>query len=67
MALLRLRADWRARYACAPLLVETFVGPDQEGTCFKAANFLLLELTLRWGRHAPTPASTRSCKKVFVF
>ena len=63
----RLRADWQARYAYAPWLVETFVGPDQEGTCFKAANFLLLGLTQGRGRHAPTAACTRSRKKVFVF
>ena len=55
----RLRADWQARYAYAPLLVETFVGPDQEKTCFKAAKFLLLGLTQGRGRHAPTAARTR--------
>ena len=63
----RLQADFQARYAYVPYLVETFVGPDQEGTCFKAANFLYLGTTQGRGRPAPVNACTRSKKKVYVY
>jgi hypothetical protein len=39
LALSRLAADWQQRYQVRPLLVETFVGPDRDGACYKAANF----------------------------
>ena len=63
----RLRRDFKMRYHYAPYLVETFVGPDQDGTCFKAANFRYLGQSKGRGRHAPTNACTRSKKKVFVY
>ena len=63
----RLRHDFKVRYHYVPYLVETFVGPDQEGTCFKAANFRYLGQSKGRGRHAPTNACTRSKKKVFVY
>ncbi len=63
----RLQADFQARYAYVPYLVETFVGPDQEGTCFRAANFLYLGTTQGRGRHAPVNVCTRSKKKVYVY
>ena len=63
----RLQADFQARYAYVPYLVETFVGPDQEGTCFKAANFRYLGTTQGRGRHAPVNVCTRSKKKVYVY
>ena len=50
-----------------PYVVETFVGPDQIGTCFKAASFRYLGETKGRGRHAPTHACTRSKKKVLVY
>ncbi len=63
----RLPADFKARYGYAPYLGETFVGPDQEGACFSAANSRYLGITQRRGRHAPTKARVRSRKKVFVY
>jgi hypothetical protein len=30
----RLPTDWKARYGVRPLLLETFVHPDQAGTCY---------------------------------
>lgn len=39
LALARLSSDWQERYQTQLLLVETFVGPDFTGTCYKAANF----------------------------
>jgi len=39
LALARLPADWQQRYHIQPLLVETFVSPRFDGTCYQAANF----------------------------
>jgi hypothetical protein len=39
LALARLPADWEQRYHIRPLMVETFVAPDFNGTCYRAANF----------------------------
>lgn len=39
LALSRLPADWEQRYQTQPVLVETFVDPRFDGTCYKAANF----------------------------
>ena len=71
----RLAADFNECYGYAPYVVETFVGPEHEGTCFKAVGFRYLGLTQGRGRHAPNnpgrraPGSPRhlSRKKVFVY
>lgn len=31
--------DWEARYGLRPVLMETFVHPDHDGACYKAANW----------------------------
>ncbi len=49
-AVRRLGADWRARYAVAPLLVETLVEQGRAGTCYRAANWLALGATAGRGR-----------------
>jgi len=49
-AVRRLAADWPARYAVAPLLVETLVDPQYAGTCYRAANWLALGATAGRGR-----------------
>jgi len=35
----QLPRDWEARYGIRPLLLETFVHPDYDGTCYKAAGW----------------------------
>jgi len=35
----QLPEDWEARYGVRPLLLETFVHPDHDGTCYKAAGW----------------------------
>ncbi len=40
LALSRLPTDWEQRYQTKPLLVETFVSPKFDGTCYRAANFI---------------------------
>ena len=49
-ALRRLAADWTARYAIAPLLVETLVAQGRAGTCYRAANWRVLGATAGRGR-----------------
>ena len=63
----RLASDFRARYGYAPYVVETFVGKDYAGTCFKAVGFRYLGLTQGRGRHAPNGKGRLSRKKVFVY
>ena len=45
LATRRLRADWLERFGYAPMLVETFVAPPHNGTCYRAANWLYLGQT----------------------
>ncbi len=59
--------DFERRYGYEPWVVETFVGPDQRGTCFRAAGFQLVGQTSGRGRHAPTNACTKTRKDVFVY
>lgn len=63
----RLGSDFQAVYGYSPYVVETFVGPDYEGTCFRAVGFRYLGLSQGRGRHAPTKACTRAQKKVFAY
>ena len=63
----RLPQDFERRYGYKPWVVETFVGPDQRGTCFRAAGFVFVGHTTGRGRHAPTNACTKARKAVFVY
>ena len=57
----RLAADWQARFAVEPLLLETLVdGSRFAGTCYRAANWIELGDTAgRGGWIAPMPAMAR--------
>jgi hypothetical protein len=51
MAVRRIGADWRARYAIDPVLAETLVdGQRFGGTCYRAANWIALGQTTGRGR-----------------
>jgi hypothetical protein len=61
LALSRLPQDWEQRYSVRPVLAETFVDPNRFfGTCYKAANWILLDETTA-GRRDGVP------KKIFLF
>jgi hypothetical protein len=49
-AVRRLPADWAARYAVPPLLVETLIAQGRAGTCYRAANWQVLGVTAGRGR-----------------
>ena len=67
LALRRLPADFEACYAYRPWLVETFVAPEQEGTCFKAANFTRVGSTAGRGRQDHGGKRTKSVKSVYMY
>lgn len=51
LAARRLARDWHARYAYRPLLLETFVHSERyRGTCYRAANWILVGHTKGRGR-----------------
>ena len=66
-ALLRqLPGDWQRERGCRPVLVETFVDPEQHrGTCYKAAGWHYLGMTqgrkARGTRPAATPKAVYAC------
>ena len=47
----RIRADWKAAYGVAPVLLETLVDPTRfAGGCYRAANWITLGQTTGRGR-----------------
>jgi len=63
----RLQKDFTDQYRYPPYVIETFVGPGYEGTCFRGAGFQYLGRTKGEGRHAPTRDATLPIKKVFAY
>ena len=64
----RLPADWQQRYAVSPVLVETYVDPEQHaGTCYRAANWQHIGHT-RGSRGAEgSQGGHKSRKAIFVY
>jgi hypothetical protein len=61
----RVATDWRAVYAHPIYFLETFVDPARfRGTCYRAANWIVLGRTTGRGRAAPSLAPTRSVKEI---
>lgn len=59
--------DWEATYGARPVLLETFVDPTRfAGTCYRAANWVLVGHTRGRGRRGPS-RPTRSAKCVFLY
>ncbi|MBI5242344.1 MAG: DUF4338 domain-containing protein [Elusimicrobia bacterium] len=63
----QLPQDWQMRYRYSPVLLETFVDTRFAGTCYKAANWLLVGQTQGRGKldrhhHNPLPV-----KHVFLY
>ena len=67
LALRRLPEDFEQRYGYRPWLVETFVGPDQAGTCFRAANFVAVGSTAGRGRQDREKRRAQSEKTVYMY
>ena len=67
-ALARLAADWQSRYGITPVLVETFVDRSRyRGTCYRAANWILLGQTQGRGRQDRKHAAQGTIKDIWVY
>ena len=65
LSLRQLAADWQRAHGERPVLVETYVGQQHMGTCYRASNWLYLGQTQARGAWGGAPAKTP--KAVFVY
>ena len=64
----RLSADWERLYGHPLYFVETFVDPARfRGTCYRAANWIVLGRTTGRGKDAPTKRPNRPIKEVLGY
>jgi Domain of unknown function (DUF4338) len=64
----RLSADWERAYAHPVLFTETFVDPTRyRGTCYRAANWVLMGRTTGRGKNDQTKRPNRSLKDVWGY
>ena len=64
----RLPADWQAMYGHPIYFLETFVDPERfHGTCYRAANWVLLGRTTGRGKEDQTNRPNRSIKEVLGY
>ena len=67
-ALSRLPGDWRSRYGITPVLVETFVDSTRyRGTCYRAANWILLGQTQGRGRQDRQRTAQGTVKDILIY
>ena len=67
-ALARLADDWQTRYGITPALVETFVDRSRyRGTCYRAANWILLGQTRGRGRQDRLHDAQGTIKDIWVY
>jgi len=63
----RIRAEWYARWSYSPVLMESFVDPRYfDGSCYKAANWEYLGMSMGEGLVGPGKSYRRSPKKISV-
>lgn len=64
----RLSADWAQLYHHPIVWLETFIDPARfRGTCYRAANWIVLGRTSGRGHRAPTKRPTRPIKEVLAY
>jgi hypothetical protein len=64
----RLPGEWKQAYSDELLFLETFVDAERyRGTCYRAANWIVLGETTGRGHRAPTMKATRSIKQVLGY
>jgi hypothetical protein len=64
----RLSADWECMYGHPIYFLETFVDPERfRGTCYRAANWVLLGRTTGRGKDDQTNRPNRSIKEVLGY
>jgi hypothetical protein len=63
----RVGRDWERMYGHPIHLLETFVDPDRfRGTCYRAANWMVVGETTGRGKDAPSWKPNRSIKQILV-
>jgi hypothetical protein len=63
----QLPRDWQGMYAHPVYLLETFVDPERyRGTCYRAANWVVLGRTTGRGKNDRTNQVNRSIKEVLA-
>ena len=68
LAIKRIRDDWFERYGYRPVLLETFIDPeDYRGTCYQAANWIYLGRTQGRGRMDRYKKRLLSRKDIYVY
>lgn len=63
----RIRRDWRERYGYEPVLLETFVEPEYQGTCYRAANWIKIGETAGRGRQDTLKQYAVTVKTIWVY
>ena len=64
----RIGFDWQNRYNYQPVLLETFVECERfKGTCYKAANWIVVGKTKGRGRNDRNNESSLPVKDIFLF
>jgi hypothetical protein len=64
----RIAEDWERAYGHPVYFLETFVDPERHrGTCYRAANWVVLGRTTGRGKDAPTWTPNRSIKEVLGY
>lgn len=64
----RLSCDWQERYGYSPVLLETFVEKDRfAGTCYKAANWVLVGQTKGRGKLGPAGKISVPIKDLWLY
>lgn len=68
LAAARIADDWMSRYRFQPVLMETFVEKDRfRGTCYRAANWMLLGQTTGRGKLNKTQKQLEPIKHIYVY
>ena len=62
----RIAGDWQKRWSYKPVLMETFVDPRYEGSCYKAAGWKYLGMTSGEGLVRKGCTYTTRPKRIFV-
>ncbi|WP_231480529.1 HAD-IC family P-type ATPase [Thiomonas sp. FB-Cd] len=68
LAARRLPKDWQQRYGYQPVMLETFVeSPRHKGTCYKAANWVLVGKTTGRGKKSLSHQQALPVKDIWLY
>lgn len=68
LAARRLPKDWQQRYGYSPVMLETFVeSPRHKGTCYKAANWVLVGKTTGRGKKSLSHQQALPIKDIWLY